>query len=204
MAEEYREKLKTKCPTVEQNVGNLSGGNQQKVLLAKWMFADPDVLILDEPTNHLDILSKEILEDALNAYTGTVLYVSHDRYFINKTATRILDLDHAVLTNYLGNYEYYLEKKEAQVSVPSDSHSAPAIQSSQTPDTKQNWKAQKEQQAAQRKRENELRKCEEAIEQLEQRNTEIDLLMASPEVCTNVEKLQELSKERETNETKLK
>lgn len=188
---------------VFKQIKSLSGGERGRVSLAKLMLSEANFLILDEPTNHLDILSKEILEDALNAYTGTVLYVSHDRYFINKTATRILDLDHAVLTNYLGNYEYYLEKKEAQVSVPSDSHSAPAIQSSQTPDTKQNWKAQKEQQAAQRKRENELRKCEEAIEQLEQRNTEIDLLMASPEVCTNVEKLQELSKERETNETNL-
>lgn len=187
---------------VFKQVKTLSGGERGRVSLAKLMLSEANFLILDEPTNHLDIMSKEILEDALNAYTGTVLYVSHDRYFINKTASRILDLNQKVLTNYLGNYEYYLEKRDGQLALINNS--APVQESSSTlSDTKQNWKAQKEQQAAQRKKENDLKKCEESIEQLEQRNSEIDLLMASPEVCTDVARLQELSKEKEENDSKL-
>ncbi len=191
---------------VFKQVKALSGGERGRVSLAKLMLSEANFLILDEPTNHLDILSKEILEDALNAYTGTVLYVSHDRYFINKTASRILDLNNKALTNYLGNYEYYLEKKDELTAHDSGSGQVnAAIQAaSYAPsDTKQDWKAQKEQQAAQRKKENALKKCEEAIEELEQRNTQIDLLMASPEVCTDVARLQELTKEKETNETTL-
>lgn len=187
---------------VFKQVKALSGGERGRVSLAKLMLSEANFLILDEPTNHLDIMSKEILEDALNAYTGTVLYVSHDRYFINKTASRILDLNQKVLTNYLGNYEYYLEKRDGQLALINNS--APVQESASTlSDTKQNWKAQKEQQAAQRKKENDLKKCEESIEQLEQRNGEIDLLMASPEVCTDVARLQELSKEKEENDSKL-
>ena len=191
---------------VFKQVKALSGGERGRVSLAKLMLSEANFLILDEPTNHLDILSKEILEDALNAYTGTVLYVSHDRYFINKTASRILDLNNKALTNYLGNYEYYLEKKDELAAHDSGSGQVnAAIQAaSYAPsDTKQDWKAQKEQQAAQRKKENALKKCEEAIEELEQRNTQIDLLMASPEVCTDFARLQELTKEKETNETTL-
>ncbi len=191
---------------VFKQVKALSGGERGRVSLAKLMLSEANFLILDEPTNHLDILSKEILEDALNAYTGTVLYVSHDRYFINKTASRILDLNNKALTNYLGNYEYYLEKKDELAAHDSGSGQVnAAIQAaSYAPsDTKQDWKAQKEQQAAQRKKENALKKCEESIEELEQRNTQIDLLMASPEVCTDVARLQELTKEKETNETTL-
>ena len=191
---------------VFKQVKALSGGERGRVSLAKLMLSEANFLILDEPTNHLDILSKEILEDALNAYTGTVLYVSHDRYFINKTASRILDLNNKVLTNYLGNYEYYLEKKDGRIAYDSGSgqgNAAIQAAASAPSDTKQDWKAQKEQQAAQRKKENALKKCEEAIEELEQRNTQIDLLMASPEVCTDVARLQELTKEKETNETTL-
>ena len=180
------------------------------------MLSESNFLILDEPTNHLDIMSKEILEDAINGYTGTVLYVSHDRYFINKTATRILDLNHKTLTGYLGNYEDYLEKKDEQLARilaesgnttaggntsgnPTGSGASSHIES----ETKQDWKSQKEQQAAKRKKENDLKKCEERIEQLETRNAEIDELMASPDICTNVAKLQELNKEKEANETEL-
>ena len=191
---------------VFKQVKSLSGGERGRVSLAKLMLSEANFLILDEPTNHLDILSKEILEDALNAYTGTVLYVSHDRYFINKTASRILDLNNKVLTNYLGNYEYYLEKKDGRTAYDSGSgqgNAAIQAASSAPSDTKQDWKAQKEQQAAQRKKENALKKCEESIEKLEQRNTQIDLLMASPEVCTDVARLQELTREKETNETTL-
>ncbi len=206
---------------VFKQVRTLSGGERGRVSLAKLMLSEANFLILDEPTNHLDIMSKEILEDALNAYTGTVLYVSHDRYFINKTASRILDLNRHVLTSYLGNYEYYLEKKDQQLALidaaaqdktAAGSHAGSltaagtagsAAQPAASSDTKQDWKARKEQQAARRKKENELRKCEEAIEQLETRNSEIDLLMASPGICTDVARLQELNREKEENETKL-
>ena len=213
---------------VFKQIKALSGGERGRVSLAKLMLSEANFLILDEPTNHLDIMSKEILEDALNAYTGTVLYVSHDRYFINKTATRILDLNRKVLTNYLGNYEYYLEKKDEQlklidnaqqiagasfhtsqgfsvISLASSDKTTPDVgyTSANAKDSRQDWLARKEQQAAQRKKENELKKCEDRIEQLETRNREIDSLMSSPEICTDVTRLQELSKEREANDIEL-
>ena len=197
---------------VFKTIKTLRGGERGRLSLAKLMLSEANFLILDEPTNHLDIMSKEILEDALCAYTGTVLYVSHDRYFINKTAHRILDLNRRTLTNYLGNYDYYLEKKEEQLAKIDASFAASqtgnaAVTGSKTDGlpsaAKQDWKAMKEQQAAQRKRENDLKKCEERIETLEKRNEEIDGLMVSPDVCTNVAKLQELNREKEGNEAEL-
>lgn len=208
---------------VFKQIKSLSGGERGRVSLAKLMLSEANFLILDEPTNHLDIMSKEILEDAMNAYTGTVLYVSHDRYFINKTASRILDLNRKTLTSYLGNYDYYLEKKDEQLALidaaaggtsanisgaarnaGANSQASLSVDlHSQSIGTKQDWQAQKEQQALQRKKENELKKCEERIEQLETRNEEIDTLMASPEVCTDVAKLQELNKEKEINDAEL-
>ena len=198
---------------VFKQIRSLSGGERGRVSLAKLMLSEANFLILDEPTNHLDIMSKEILEDALNAYTGTVLYVSHDRYFINKTATRILDLENRTLTNYLGNYDYYLEKKQQQTgqiagtSAQSASLSGNAASQKDNPaavsDSKQDWQSRKEQQASQRKKENAIKKCEERIEQLERRLEELDVLMASADVCTNVAKLQELSAEREQSESEL-
>lgn len=203
---------------VFKQIKSLSGGERGRVSLAKLMLSEANFLILDEPTNHLDIMSKEILEDALNAYTGTVLYVSHDRYFVNRTASRILDLRDGTLTGYLGNYDYYLEKRQAERAtssgnaarsdMPSDSRSISGRIVNQTAndsitDGRQDWLARKEQQAAQRKKENELKKCEEQIEKLENRNREIDSLMASPDFCTDVAKLQELNREKETNDTAL-
>ncbi len=193
---------------VFKTIKTLSGGERGRLSLAKLMLSEANFLILDEPTNHLDIMSKEILEDALCAYTGTVLYVSHDRYFINRTAHRILDLNRRTLTNYLGNYDYYLEKKEEQIAkIDTVLTGAQPGKTTRTVDApsgaKQDWKAKKEQQAVQRKRENDLKKCEEQIEALETRNEEIDTLMASPEVCTDVARLQELNREKEGNETEL-
>ncbi len=200
-------------------IKSLSGGERGRLSLAKLMLSEANFLILDEPTNHLDIMSKEILEDALNAYTGTVLYVSHDRYFINRTAHRILNLNRRTLINYLGNYDYYLEKKDGQLSILDAANGSFACRTAhtgqQTGDSstagraddssaaKQDWKAMKEQQAAARKRENDLKKCESEIEALEARGGEIEALMASPEVCTNVAKLQELNKEKEEIDQKL-
>ena len=200
-------------------IKSLSGGERGRLSLAKLMLSEANFLILDEPTNHLDIMSKEILEDALNAYTGTVLYVSHDRYFINRTAHRILNLNRRTLINYLGNYDYYLEKKDGQLSILDAANGSFACRTEhtgqQTGDSstagraddssaaKQDWKAMKESQAKQRKRENDLKKCESEIEALEARGGEIEALMASPEVCTNVAKLQELNKEKEEIDQKL-
>lgn len=186
-------------------IGDLSGGERGRVSLAKLMLSEANFLILDEPTNHLDILSKEILEDAINGYEGTVLYVSHDRYFINRTAHRILDLTARTFVNYIGNYDYYLEKKETQMSAlgltpdntaASGSASASAPCTENTSANKLDWKAQKEEQARLRKRENDLKKCEEKIAGLEKRLSEIDTEMCDPEIGTQVLKLQELSKEQ--------
>ncbi len=200
---------------VFKKIESLSGGERGRLSLAKLMLSESNFLILDEPTNHLDIMSKEILEDAVNSYTGTVLYVSHDRYFINRTASRILDLDQQTLTEYHGNYEYYLEKKNENASgtfssasagasfAPNFSNANAGSAEKTDSESKQDWKNRKEQQAAIRKRENEIKKCETAIESLENRNTEIDLEMAEPSVCTDVAKLQELVKEKERNEAEL-
>lgn len=185
-------------------IRDLSGGERGRVSLAKLMLSESNFLILDEPTNHLDIASKEILEDAVNAYEGTVLYVSHDRYFINRTASRILELSDGQLTGYLGNYDYYLEKKtgdlpNGDLAVKNTVSKAPAPPS----EGMQDWKAQKEQQAKQRKKENDIRKCEEEIAKLEEKDKQLDNEMALPENATNVAKLQELTKEKESISARL-
>ncbi len=190
---------------VFKRIGDISGGERGRVSLAKLML-ESNFLILDEPTNHLDIASKEILEDALNGYAGTVLYVSHDRYFINRTASRILELSGGSLTNYLGDYDYYLEKKQETTTVSTNSpqndtgsHGTAfpsAGNMEKESSAKLSWLEQKEQQARQRKRENEIKKIEGRIEALENRDAEIDNLMIQPDICTNVAKLQELSKEK--------
>ncbi len=186
---------------VFKQISALSGGERGRVSLAKLMLSEANFLILDEPTNHLDIASKEILEQALNDYTGTVLYVSHDRYFINQTATRILELTGHTFINYIGNYDYYLEKKEALTSAyigeirqsPAQASHADAIPASKS---KQSWQEQKEAQAKQRKRQNDLKKTEERIAVLEERDGEIDALMMEEEVYTNSVKCQELAAEK--------
>ena len=211
-------------------IGDLSGGEKGRVSLAKLMLSEANFLILDEPTNHLDITSKEILENALTHYTGTVLYVSHDRYFINKTATRILDLTHNTLVNYIGNYDYYLEKRDtmeqlfsaspAASSKPLENSQAAAFAASGPVNTaslpwsgdrgsasssdsgdssgKTDWKQQKEEQARLRKRQNELKKTEDAIHQLETRDGEIDALLCQEDVFSDVAKLMELNAEKQS------
>jgi ATP-binding cassette subfamily F protein 3 len=190
---------------VFKRIGDLSGGERGRVSLAKLMLSEANFLILDEPTNHLDIVSKEILENALNHYTGTVLFVSHDRYFINTTATRILDLADQTLTNYVGNYDYYLEKKENQTNfavAPSAASSAVAAVSDES-ESKLDWKQQKELQAQLRKKQNDLKKVENRIEELETRDKEIDDLLTQEEVFTNVAEVTRLSKEKEAIQTEL-
>jgi ATP-binding cassette subfamily F protein 3 len=178
---------------VFKKISSLSGGERGRVSLAKLMLSEANFLILDEPTNHLDIMSKEILESALNSYEGTVLYVSHDRYFINKTASRILELTQKEFVNYIGNYDYYLEKKDTlSPTAVVEKVSAP------TEDTavKLDWKQQKESQALARKRENDIKKCEARIEELENLGAKLDEEMTKPEVATNSVKLQEVATKR--------
>jgi ATP-binding cassette subfamily F protein 3 len=223
---------------VFKRISDLSGGERGRVSLAKLMLSEANFLILDEPTNHLDITSKEILEDALKNYTGTVLYVSHDRYFINQTATHILELTGQTLINYIGNYDYYLEKKDlmnqlyvggtspaaAKTGIVSAvasganamknasaavSLSGAAGTSASIPDTsadtgnKLDWKAQKEEQARIRKRQNDLKKLEDRIHDLETRDAEIDEALSQEDVYTDVDKLMELNKEKEYLQSQL-
>jgi ATP-binding cassette subfamily F protein 3 len=216
---------------VFKRISEISGGERGRVSLAKLMLSDANLLILDETTNHLDIVSKEILEDAINAYEGTVLYVSHDRYFINKTATRILDLTEQTLLNYPGNYDYYLEKKEiterlylegigygvsgntsatasgttstGQGASASAGLSGAATGSGIVTETKLDWQQQKEEQARLRKRQNDLKKTEEEIERIEKRMEELDTALADPAIASDHTKLTELSRERDELEGKL-
>ena len=181
---------------VFKQIKDLSGGEKGRLSLAKLMLGNANFIILDEPTNHLDIASKEILEDALNSYTGTVLYVSHDRYFINRTATRILELCGKEFYNYIGNYDYYLEKKITPAEDVVITQDAPT-------ESKLDWKAQKEEQAKQRKRENDLKKCEDMIADLEEKLTAIDEKMARPDIACNSAELSKLTKEQATLQAKL-
>lgn len=183
-------------------IRDLSGGERGRVSLAKLMLSNANFLILDEPTNHLDMVSKEILENALNSYTGTVLYVSHDRYFINTTATRIIELVGQTTVNYIGNYDYYIEKKDALTAAalagkPADSSSAvsAAQKNAQKESAKADWKHSKEEQALLKKKKNELKKTEERITVIEDRLKAIEEESALPEVCTDTARLLELHKE---------
>ena len=184
---------------VYKRIEDLSGGERGRVALAKLMLSDANFLILDEPTNHLDITSKEILEEALKSYTGTVLFVSHDRYFINQTATRILELTGETVVNYIGNYDYYLEKHDQMMSLyvkkpeaKTASDETPVRETAQKVD----WQTQKAEQARIRKIENSLKKTEERISKLEGKIAEIDEECAKPEVAVNSAKLGELTKQQ--------
>ena len=181
---------------VFKQIKSLSGGERGRVSLAKLMLSDANFLILDEPTNHLDIDSKAILENAINHFEGTVLYVSHDRYFINQTATRIMDLVNHTFVNYIGNYDYYMEKREelTKIYAPDIQEETIAVQTESS--NKSDWKQQKEEQAQKRKRENDLKKTEAEIEKLELRDSEIDEEMSKPEVAVDVAKCVALSNEK--------
>ena len=186
-------------------ISSLSGGERGRVSLAKLMLSEANFLILDEPTNHLDIASKEILEEALNSYTGTVLYVSHDRYFINQTATRILYLTNQSVVNYIGDYDYYLEKKEelTEKYAPTAQEATEEAKEETSSEGKLTWQQQKEEQARKRKQENELKKVEKRIEELETRDKEIDDTLVLPDVCTNVGRCAELSREKDKIQAEL-
>lgn len=187
---------------VFNQISALSGGERGRVSLAKLMLSEANFLILDEPTNHLDITSKEILEEALNSYTGTVLYVSHDRYFINQTATRIMDLTNQAIVNYIGDYDYYLEKKDELTEKYAPAQKQAKVFEAPS-ESKLTWQQQKEEQALKRKRENDLKKVEARIEELEIRDKEIDDTLILPEVCTDVARCTQLSREKEALQKEL-
>ena len=194
---------------VFKKIGVLSGGEKCRVVLAKIMLSKANFLILDEPTNHLDMTSKAILEDAVNNYEGTCLYVSHDRYFMNKTADRILSLNNGKLINYLGNYDYYLEKREEFEADTLLFDTNNKTSGSVIPDTptdsagKLDWKEQKQVQSEKRKLENKIKSVEEQIERLESKLSEIDEEMSKPETATNSAKLNKLCSEQSEINDKL-
>lgn len=188
-----------------KTIGSLSGGEKGRISLAKIMLSEANLLMLDEPTNHLDMFSKEILENAINSYEGTVIYISHDRYFINRTAERILDLNPYGVTEYLGNYDYYLEKKaekerEAiEVSIANPSIQSPIIESN----TKIDWKKQKEEQAKERKIQNKIKKIEEEIEKTENKINELSELLFDEKISCDAGKAKDIFDEKTALEEKL-
>jgi hypothetical protein len=188
---------------VYKKIGDLSGGERGRVSLVKLMLSKANFLLLDEPTNHLDILSKDVLESALNSFPGTICYVSHDRYFINKTATRILDLTGNRLLNYIGNYDYYIEKREAVEGAANLISNESKEKSVEISDSKQEWIENKTAQAQKKKLSNALNKCEKEIEKLEEKLGLIDEEFSNPEISSNVGKLMELQKEKSSLEEKL-
>ena len=198
---------------VYKRIGDLSGGEQGRVSLAKLMLSNANFLILDEPTNHLDIQGREVLEDAINNYEGTVLYVSHDRYFINKTATRILELFSNRFDNYIGNYDYYLEKKEdvrkaggtgEDQNLTSEKPRTSAVPNPELKDDqKTDWELQKEYKKNLQKLTRDLSATEQEIAKLEKRNLELDDEYMNPDIAADVGKLMELHKEHEANDAQL-
>ena len=188
---------------VYKKISLLSGGEKGRVSLAKLMLSKANFLLLDEPTNHLDIESKEILEEALNQYTGTVLYVSHDRYFINKTATRIMELTEHKLLSYQGNYSYYLEKKETMEKIYLDAVDPSSPEQKTESEAKINWKEQKEREAYRRKIENNYKNAENKIQDLEEQIEKVDEETALPEYASDVAKLTELTRKKDALEAEL-
>ncbi|MBS7220706.1 MAG: ABC-F type ribosomal protection protein [Clostridiales bacterium] len=191
---------------VFKTIGTLSGGEKGRVSLAKIMLSKSNFLILDEPTNHLDMYSKEILEDAINNYDGTVLYISHDRYFIDKTAERTLELSRDGITQYLGNYSYCMEKKaeKARIEELSKENSKTPIQSASVhSDSKTDWLAQKEEQAKARKKANDIKKVEDEIEKTENLIKSLEEKLFDPEISADSGKVKELYEEKVSLEEKL-
>ncbi|WP_274970034.1 ABC-F family ATP-binding cassette domain-containing protein [Lachnoanaerobaculum orale] len=188
---------------VYKKIADLSGGERGRVSLVKLMLSKANFLLLDEPTNHLDIVSKDVLENALNNFPGTVCYVSHDRYFINKTATRILDLTENRLLNYIGNYDYYIEKREAVEEAANLTSTEQAEKPVDVSESKKEWIDNKTALAQKKKVKNALNKCEKEISEIEDKLQSIDEEFANPENASNVGKLMELQKQKETLEKRL-
>lgn len=176
-------------------IRDLSGGEKGRVSLAKLMLSNANFLILDEPTNHLDIVSKEILENALNNYTGTVLFVSHDRYFINAAATRIIELSNKTVVNYIGNYDYYLEKRDILTTKTFPATTGSSSADTAVKDSKISWQQSREEQNRLKKRKNEIKRTEERISVVEERLSAIDAEYSDPSIGSNTARLMELHNE---------
>ena len=188
---------------VYKKIADLSGGERGRVSLVKLMLSKANFLLLDEPTNHLDIVSKDVLENALTNFPGTVCYVSHDRYFINKTATRILDLTENRLLNYIGNYDYYIEKREAVEEAANLTNTEQAEKPTDVSESKKEWIDNKTALAQKKKIKNALNKCEKEISEIEDKLQAVDEEFANPENASNVGKLMELQKQKEALEKRL-
>jgi hypothetical protein len=188
---------------VYKKIADLSGGERGRVSLVKLMLSKANFLLLDEPTNHLDIVSKDVLENALNNFPGTVCYVSHDRYFINKTATRILDLTENRLLNYIGNYDYYIEKREAVEEAANLTNTEQAEKPADVSESKKEWIDNKTALAQKKKVKNTLNKCEKEISEIEDKLQAVDEEFSNPENASNVGKLMELQKQKEALEKRL-
>ena len=188
---------------VYKKIADLSGGERGRVSLVKLMLSKANFLLLDEPTNHLDIVSKDVLENALTNFPGTVCYVSHDRYFINKTVTRILDLTENRLLNYIGNYDYYIEKREAVEEAANLTNTEQAEKPADVSESKKEWIDNKTVQAQKKKVKNALNKCEKEISEIEDKLQAVDEEFANPENASNVGKLMELQKQKEALEKRL-
>ena len=188
---------------VYKKIADVSGGERGRVSLVKLMLSKANFLLLDEPTNHLDIVSKDVLENALNNFPGTVCYVSHDRYFINKTATRILDLTENRLLNYIGNYDYYIEKREAVEEAANLTNTEQAEKPADVSESKKEWIDNKTALAQKKKVKNALNKCEKEISEIEDKLQAVDEEFANPENASNVGKLMELQKQKESLEKRL-
>ena len=188
---------------VYKKIADLSGGERGRVSLVKLMLSKANFLLLDEPTNHLDIVSKDVLENALNNFPGTVCYVSHDRYFINKTATRILDLTENRLLNYIGNYDYYIEKREAVEEAANLTNTEQAEKPADVSESKKEWIDNKTALAQKKKVKNALNKCEKEISEIEDKLQDVDEEFSNPENASNVGKLMELQKQKESLEKRL-
>ncbi len=215
---------------VFKQIKDISGGERGRVSLCKLMLSKANFLILDEPTNHLDMMSKEILEKAINSYDGTVLYVSHDRYFINRTATRVLDLVGGHMINYAGNYDFYLAEKDKMEKLylsgegygmtkkdiitaagthteskglANDIYGGTAKNTGTVTENKLDWQQQKEEQARIRKKEKDLQRTEKEIEELEEKMARIDEQMMDESIYTDHVKLNELANEKKAAEERL-
>ena len=182
---------------IYKTISTLSGGEKGRISLAKIMLSNANVLLLDEPTNHLDMYSKEILEDAINQYEGTVIYISHDRYFINRTAQKILELTSNGVKEYLGDYQYYLEKKQQQkIQLQENEMKQQQIVTDIVSEGKADWLKQKQQQSEQRKAEAKVNKVEKEIEQTEKDIAELDKMLFQEEISSDFSKAQELFEQK--------